>query len=334
VPFAQDPGSFALYGGTITAVGPAYTAGGTASDATEAIAVTFTTTVANPVLAWGGHIASHLDWGDGNAATAIPGSPYHMELVSLDGTGGNQDRALTAAARVFPASLTVNESESPADSAVFSFATSGSNLSPFTLADAATGSVSNTTTTTFSDPADFGTKTVTQDALANWTLTGLNCTETRTQDSSTDMATRTATVGLQEGESVICTFANTFTPPAVAVTPLQPPSVISVPSVNNPATTPGRVKQNSKSCTSRRSFRIRVRNQHGRKLVTARIKVNGKSVAVLRGRRITAPVLLRGLPKGTFRVDIVATTSTGVTLRGHRTYHTCIPKRPLTIPAL
>ncbi|MCV4820721.1 hypothetical protein OFM15_32065, partial [Escherichia coli] len=53
-------------------------------------------TVANPVLAWGGHIAWGGDWGIGNSAGGINGSPYHMRLISFDGSGGNQDRSLSA----------------------------------------------------------------------------------------------------------------------------------------------------------------------------------------------------------------------------------------------
>ncbi len=54
------------------------------------------------VIAWGGHIASEADWGDGNSASFISGSPYHMRLVSLDGQStGAQDRALSTSAVVF-----------------------------------------------------------------------------------------------------------------------------------------------------------------------------------------------------------------------------------------
>ena len=58
------------------------------------------------VLAWGGHIASSLDWRDDQGETVqtasdISGSPYHMRLLTLTEDGaveglGNQDRSLTA----------------------------------------------------------------------------------------------------------------------------------------------------------------------------------------------------------------------------------------------
>jgi hypothetical protein len=50
------------------------------------------------VIAWGGHIATKFDWGLGNSATSIGGSPYHMRKIDLDGAGGNQDRSLQAVA--------------------------------------------------------------------------------------------------------------------------------------------------------------------------------------------------------------------------------------------
>src|SRR4029079_14090697 len=48
-------------------------------DQEQQISVTFTANAANPVLAWGGHIARAADWGcsDGpNSASGISGSPY------------------------------------------------------------------------------------------------------------------------------------------------------------------------------------------------------------------------------------------------------------------
>jgi hypothetical protein len=75
----------------------------------QQVRVTFTATAANPVLAWGGHIASRLDWGCLGApqsASGISGSPYHMAINSATVNGGavnlgNQDRSLSAAAVIF-----------------------------------------------------------------------------------------------------------------------------------------------------------------------------------------------------------------------------------------
>ena len=58
-----------------------------------------------------------------------------------------------------------------------------------------------------------------------------------------------------------------------------------------------------------------------------RIKIRGL-IRVIRGRRLRAPVNLRGLPKGTFTVRIKAVRRDGRRVSAHRTYHTCVPKRP------
>jgi hypothetical protein len=47
----------------------------------------------NVVLSWGGHIASQEDWGQGNGASSIPGSPYRMRSPSS--TGRSPTRATT-----------------------------------------------------------------------------------------------------------------------------------------------------------------------------------------------------------------------------------------------
>jgi hypothetical protein len=77
-------------------------------DQEQQVSVTFTANAANPVLAWGGHIARAADWGCVGApqsASGISGSPYHMRIknITVNGTPislGNQDRSLSAAAVV------------------------------------------------------------------------------------------------------------------------------------------------------------------------------------------------------------------------------------------
>ena len=78
-------------------------------DQEQQVRISFHATRSDPVLAWGGHIASRLDWGctDGaRSASGISGSPYHMRIKSatVNGTAvslGNQDRSLAASAVVF-----------------------------------------------------------------------------------------------------------------------------------------------------------------------------------------------------------------------------------------
>src|SRR4029078_12275134 len=118
---------------------------GFTGDKSAAITINFTTTVAPPVLAWGGHIATRADWGNLNSAVAISGSPYHTRLIDLDGSGGNQDRSLSADAVIFPGSVTIIKDAVTNDPQDFSFTTTG-GLSPatFSLDDDADPTLSNT----------------------------------------------------------------------------------------------------------------------------------------------------------------------------------------------
>jgi hypothetical protein len=101
-----------LFGGTdgsFAYVGPLPVLTDKNGDQEQQVEVTFTATRANPVLAWGGHIASRLDWGclgSIRSASGISGSPYHMRIKSATINGipvslGNQDRSLSASAVVF-----------------------------------------------------------------------------------------------------------------------------------------------------------------------------------------------------------------------------------------
>jgi hypothetical protein len=79
---------------------------------------------------------------------------------------------------------------------------------------------------------------------------------------------------------------------------------------------------------SRRHFRIRLRVPRGKTAVSATVRVNGKRVKVVRGRRLRAPVILRGLPKGKITVKIAIRLKGGKTVTGTRRYNTCIPRLP------
>jgi hypothetical protein len=83
----------------------------------------------------------------------------------------------------------------------------------------------------------------------------------------------------------------------------------------------------ARRCASRRAFRIRLRMPRGERLRSARLYVNGRRVRTLRGRRRTIPVSLRGLPKGTVRVKVVARTRSGRRLVRERRYRTCVARK-------
>lgn len=143
-----------IYNGTITNI--AYVSqqalNTNASEAKTSVKIRFTAAKDSVVLAWGGHIASRLEWGFINgvprSAGGINGSPYHMRQISMNTYPGlvnipigNQDRSLSAAAVIAPPDCPTVPSQTIC---------SGSSFSAFTIATPLTN-----TTYTWS----FGTNT-------------------------------------------------------------------------------------------------------------------------------------------------------------------------------
>ncbi|HEY1834924.1 MAG TPA: hypothetical protein VGG08_10835 [Solirubrobacteraceae bacterium] len=81
-----------------------------------------------------------------------------------------------------------------------------------------------------------------------------------------------------------------------------------------------------KQCLSRRSFTIHIRQIAGLVYKQVAVYVNKHRVQVTSGVHATAPVDLRGLPKGRYTVRIVVTTTSGQQITGTRSYHTCARK--------
>ncbi|MBI4038117.1 hypothetical protein HY387_00480 [Candidatus Daviesbacteria bacterium] len=202
-------GNFTLYGGTITAVSPYSYADGTGftGDKSARITITFTASVANPVLAWGGHISTRADWGLDNSAVNISGSPYHTRLIDLDGSGGNQDRSLSAAAVIFPGSITIIKDATPNGSTSFLFTASPSPLTNFSLVDDGTSA----NTRVFSNIVDFQTYSVNETPVpTGWGFDSASCSVTSPNGGTQSVSGSTATINLKEGENVTCTFINTL----------------------------------------------------------------------------------------------------------------------------
>ncbi len=108
----------------------------------------------------------------------------------------------------------------------------------------------------------------------------------------------------------------------------QPPGTTAVP--QSPATLPslGLSALGSRSCLSRRVFRIRLRAPAGQKLRRATVTVAGKRAKVAkRGGRLTARIDLRRLRKGSFEVRVSAITRSGRRVSERRRYRTCTPKK-------
>src|SRR5258705_9055261 len=91
-----------IWNGTITNIVYVREGDLSADAATSQLSVEFIAATPTVIVAWGGHIGTRVDWGADRSAAVINGSPYHMRLISLDGSGGNQDRSLQAQAVILP----------------------------------------------------------------------------------------------------------------------------------------------------------------------------------------------------------------------------------------
>jgi hypothetical protein len=203
------PGNFTLYGGTDLTIGSYSNTNGDgyAGDKSTRITINFMASVANPVLAWGGHIATRLDWGAGTSAVAISGSPYHMRLIDVDGSGGNQDRSLSADAVIFPGSVTVIKQATPEGTTSFGFTASPSPLTSFSLVD--DGTTKNTKTFNITT---FTTYTIAESSIpTGWRLDSASCGVTSPNGGSHTISTATATIVMKEGENWTCTYNNSIT---------------------------------------------------------------------------------------------------------------------------
>src|SRR3989344_3136900 len=189
-----------LYGGTIT--GMSYVSEGslTASQSETQIKVIFTPDSETAVFAWGGHIASRLDWGydsDGVPLSAggISGSPYHMRLIDWNLNNlGNQDRSLSADAVIPPGNLTIVKDVVPDDISLWDFLVTGTSYSN-NVQDIGDGGQEILNVAP-------GTYTITETTDPNYTTT-VSCT-------SGESGTSSVQVAISSSESIICTFTNTL----------------------------------------------------------------------------------------------------------------------------
>ncbi|HKX82986.1 MAG TPA: carboxypeptidase-like regulatory domain-containing protein [Pyrinomonadaceae bacterium] len=227
---AQIAGSFSCFGCTITGVSGYTRTGDQSGDSTKSLVLTFTANQTNAVIAYGSHISTRSDWGLENSAINITGSPYHNYIVDFPGSNqGNRDLQLSAEAVIFPAQVTIIKAVTtlgapPGSTATFEFNfTSSANLGTtgFTLVDNVSGNGGGgTASQNYGGLVLFGGAnaiTVTEANYAPiWTLSQIQCVEDRTANTTTSLGTRTATITLEEGESVTCTFFNTQLTPTAA----------------------------------------------------------------------------------------------------------------------
>ena len=175
----------------------------------------FTATTETVVIAWGGHIATRLDWGSDGSAVTISGSPYHMRLHdfrcsdSQSCSSGNMDRSLDSSAVVFGSSISITKQSTRPGSESFGFTAGPSPLADFSLVDDNTSSP----TKVFSGITDFTTYTVTEPSIDGWILDSISCAVTSPNGGSQIVNDHSAVIDLREGENVACTFTNSPAPP-------------------------------------------------------------------------------------------------------------------------
>jgi uncharacterized repeat protein (TIGR01451 family) len=132
----QIPGEFTVWGGNIASVGGYNYPAGFAYTGSHEITLTLRieATADTVVLAWGGHMASRIDWGITNGVVNLRGSPFHMRASGneYDGDGhvgsisGIQgDLVLSTSAVVFPSYLNITKETDRSSTDNFAFMTDG-----------------------------------------------------------------------------------------------------------------------------------------------------------------------------------------------------------------
>ena len=216
---AESNRYFKIRNGTITSVGaPTIVSGSYAGDSETTILVSFdvpsncadkdtTANTCSVLITFGAHVSSQIDWGISNSAVNINGSPYHVAIDKLDGAAvGQRDNQMQSATVLQNSSITIVKDAVPNNAQDFSFTTTGTGLSNFSLDDDADGTLSNSQT--FSGLAS-GVYTVDEGAVSGWSLTNLTCVDP-TGNTTTNLGTGVATINLAAGESVTCTYTNTL----------------------------------------------------------------------------------------------------------------------------
>ncbi|MDO8614304.1 MAG: hypothetical protein Q7T33_01030 [Dehalococcoidia bacterium] len=173
--------------------------------------LTWTSTSETILIELGGHLAVTgtavgWGWGAGQGASQIGGGPYHFKLSTLDGDSlGSQDNQIKGAdVQVYQGKIQIVKNAVPDNAQDFSFTCSGA-LGSFNLDDDADGTLSNTKMFNTVTP---GTYTCTENGPPTfWSLSALVCSDPDS-GSSTNLGTRTATIDVDPGETITCTYTN------------------------------------------------------------------------------------------------------------------------------
>jgi hypothetical protein len=82
-----------------------------------------------------------------------------------------------------------------------------------------------------------------------------------------------------------------------------------------------------KRCVDRRKFKFKLHHAPGQPVVKVVAFVNGKKKLTKKGTDVTS-FTLRKLPKGKFKVKIIATQASGSKITSTRTYKGCKKSKP------
>jgi hypothetical protein len=83
----------------------------------------------------------------------------------------------------------------------------------------------------------------------------------------------------------------------------------------------------SRTCSSRRRFRVRIRKVTAVTLTSATVFVNGKRVKAVKQSRLGAPIKLRNIPRRKFTLKVVVKTGDGRSLSRSLRYRACVRSR-------
>jgi len=208
-----------IYNGHITSV--SYDSEGdlAAAQSETVVRITFRASSSTVIIAWGGHIASTVDWDAGKSATGISGSPYHMRnkdlctpvwdkqtsTVILSCGGGNQDRSLSASAVVAPQNGTIELKK------VWSGTGGQTTLNIGTTANGS-NTVSTQTGTSGGTPLTTGAQTVTAGTYyvsETGGLTNYSSSLACTDNDSPVTPSANNSLSVAATHAVVCTYTNT-----------------------------------------------------------------------------------------------------------------------------
>ena len=137
-------------------------------------------------------------------------SPSHIEIGEdiTNGVGnipvGNSDIVYCNFVNTTnKGSITITKDAVPNDAQDFSFTTTGTGLSSFSLDDDSDATLSNTKVFNNLMP---GTFSISENSVNDWNLDDISCTGA--SDFSKDINSRSVTINLKPGENITCTFTN------------------------------------------------------------------------------------------------------------------------------